>query len=149
MKLINFIFAIAIGAALLIPGCGCGAGISVGEGKKIGQIVKIGKHGLFCSTYEAEIIRGGFNGGSGINGSALNFSIKNKNLAESLMLAMEQQEEIELHYSKRSFSGPCYSETDTIAVGFKILNKKTMSESSETKISSKVEEINMNDELIN
>ncbi len=101
----------------------CGSGIDTGEGKKIGQIVKIGQHGMFCSTYEAEIIRGGLNGGSGVNGSSLHFTIKDKKLANQLEKAMEEQQEIELSYKQGKFTGFCYGETNIFATGFKILNK--------------------------
>jgi hypothetical protein len=103
---------------------GCGSGCNSGDGKKIGQIVKIGKHGVFCSTYEAELIRGGFNGGSGVNGTALDFTIKDKKLYQALVDSMENQQEIELTYEKRYLSGPCYSETNFIATGFRLLSPK-------------------------
>src|SRR5574338_632246 len=122
MKKVSCLISIFVSSIFLISGCG--AGCDAGEGKKIGQVVKIGEHGMFCPTYEAEIIRGGFNGGSGVNGTALDFSIKNRKLYEELITAMENQEEIELSFKKKKFSGPCYSETGTIATGFRILNPK-------------------------
>jgi hypothetical protein len=125
---------------------GCGGGIEAGDGKKIGQIVKLGKHGMFCPTYEGEIIRGGFNGGSGVNGAALDFTIKSQKLYDRLMIAMENQQEIELHYSKRNLTGICYSDTQTIATGFKLLNSNKEKEIVKEE---KVEEVNMEDELVN
>lgn len=104
----------------LIP-MGCGKGFNAGEGKKIGQIVKIGQHGMFCSTYEAEIIRGGLNGGSGVNGLALDFSITDQKLYEQLIEAMEKQQEIELSYTRGKFWGLCTGETGIFATGFKVL----------------------------
>lgn len=103
---------------------GCGSGCNSGDGKKIGQIVKIGEHGVVCPTYEAEIIRGGFSGGSGVNGLALDFTIKDEKLYQALIVSMEKQQEIELSYDKRAFSSPCYSETNIIATGFRVLNSK-------------------------
>ncbi len=44
---------------------GCGFSTSPGSGDKIGQIVKISKQGLIVKTWEAQLIRGGMNGGSG------------------------------------------------------------------------------------
>lgn len=108
--------------SLLFLSTGCGSGINAGEGKKIGRIVKIGEHGMICPTYEAEIIRGGFSDGSGVNGISLDFSIKDIKLYDELVVAMENQEEIELSYTKQNFSGFCYSETGTIATGFRVLN---------------------------
>lgn len=123
---------------------GCGSGFDSGEGKKIGQIVKIGSHGFFCSTYEAELIRGGFNGGSGVNGNALDFTIKSKKLYEQLTKAMENQQEVELHYSKRVLTGPCFGETSTIATSFKVLEKSEKVEVREVKaekVETKIEDI--------
>ncbi len=125
----NILFTLVASSFLLITGCG--AGFDSGDGKKIGQIVKIGEHGLFCSTYEAEIIRGGFSGGSGVNGLALDFTIKDKKLYEALVLSMEKQQEIELSYDKRAFSGPCYSDSNIIATGFRVLNHSKDSQSTE------------------
>lgn len=118
----NKLFTIIASSILFLSGCG--AGFDSGEGKKIGRIVKIGKHGMFCPTYEAEIIRGGFSDGSGVNGTSLHFTIKSEKLYDRLTAAMENQEEIELKYSKRAFTGPCFSDTDTIAVGFTVLKHK-------------------------
>lgn len=80
---------------------------------------------MFCTTYEGEIIRGGFNGGDGVNGNSLHFSIKNQKLVEALIKAMENEEEIELSYKHQVFSGPCYANSDYIATGFKVLKKKS------------------------
>lgn len=143
MKLKQLLIACVTSISLLSSGCG--SGFESGEGKKIGQIVKIGSHGFFCSTYEAELIRGGFNSGSGVNGNALNFTIKSKKLYEQLTKAMENQSEIELSYSRTAFSGPCYGESNIIATGFKVLEKKEIKaekvEKTE-KVETKIEEVN-------
>ncbi len=143
MKLKQLLLACVTSISLLSSGCG--SGFESGEGKKIGQIVKIGSHGFFCSTYEAELIRGGFNSGSGVNGNALNFTIKSKKLYEQLTEAMENQSEVELHYSRRAFSGPCYSETNVVATSFKVLEKTTekveVKEVKTEKVETKVEEV--------
>ncbi len=139
MKKLNQLLIACVTSLSLLTGCG--SGFDSGEGKKIGQIVKIGSHGFFCSTYEAELIRGGFNGGSGVNGNALDFTIKSKKLYEQLTKAMENQQEVELHYSKRAFSGPCYSETNVVATGFKVLEKKEVEEKKVEKAEVKAEKI--------
>lgn len=133
MKKLNQILLACLTSLSLLTGCG--SGFESGEGKKIGQIVKIGSHGFWCSTYEAELIRGGFNGGSGVNGNALNFTIKSKKLYEQLTKAMEDQSEVELHYSKRALTGLCFGETDTIATSFKVIKKK------EVEVEPKTEEV--------
>lgn len=55
---------------------------------------------------------------------ALDFTIKDEKLYQALLLSMEKQQEIELSYDKRAFSSPCYSETNIIATGFRVLNPK-------------------------
>lgn len=132
-----------LSSGLMLSSLGCGSGIDSGEGKKIGQIVKIGQHGVFCSTYEAEIIRGGLNGGTGVNGLALDFSIKEKKLYEQLVEVMEKQQEIELSYTRATMSGPCYSETGIFATGFKVLNGGTNADSANTN-STKIDPTNEN-----
>ncbi len=93
---------------------------------------------MFCSTYEAEIIRGGLSGGSGVNGLALNFTIKNKKLYQDLVLAMENQQEIELSFLRRGFYGFCYSETGLIATEFKILTKSEKKPEMKEKVSEEI-----------
>lgn len=107
---------------LLVLLVGCGRGINSGKGQKIGQIVKIAEHGMICTTWEGEIIRGGFNGGSGVNGTVLDFTILDRGLYERLKTAMEQQQEIELFYDKASLTGPCTSETSVFATDFRVLS---------------------------
>ena len=139
MKKLNQILLACLTSLSLLTGCG--SGFESGEGKKIGQIVKIGSHGFWCSTYEAELIPGGFNGGSGVNGNALNFTIKSKKLYEQLTKAMEDQSEVELHYSKRTLTGPCFGETDTIATSFKVLKKKVEEPKKEVEAKPKIKEV--------
>lgn len=121
MKSSNAVFAGVMTLVVLML-AGCGTGVSSGNGKKIGQIVKIGEHGMMCRTYEAEMIRGGFNGGSGVNGTPLDFTILDKKLYEQLVKVMEDQQEIELTYQRANFSGPCTSETGIFATGFTVLS---------------------------
>lgn len=124
MNKINYIFAAVLSSVLFLSGCG--SGCNSGDGKKIGRVVKIAKHGVFCTTYEGEIIRGGFNGGDGVNGNSLHFSIKSQKLVDALTKAMENQEEIELSYKHQVLSGPCYGNSDYIATDFKVLKKKNV-----------------------
>lgn len=83
-------------ASLLCTGCW-----DVGQGEKIGQVVKINeKSGYFCKTVEVEIVRGGFTGGSGVNGTSLRFTVeKNRKAAvELLKAAMLNGDEIQVKY---------------------------------------------------
>lgn len=90
-------------AALLIAGCGIA---SPGEGEKVGQIVRVNQHGFICKTWEAQIMRGGFNNGTGASGAAFDFTVANEAEAETLRGYMESQTEVVLKYRTH---GPFYS----------------------------------------
>ena len=84
-----------IAAALLFSGC-----YNIGQGEKIGQVVKINEaSGILCKTIEVEIIRGGFSNGSGTNGQALYFTIENNpDSLDIVKKAMENGSEIKVQY---------------------------------------------------
>ncbi len=88
-----------IGLVLLTS---CGANTPV-EGEKIGQIVKVSKSGIFSETWEAEMIRGGFQAGSGANGQSFHFTIPNVEMAKEAQRLMENQKEIILTYRTQGF----------------------------------------------
>lgn len=94
----------------------CGTGVKSADGKKIGQIVKLGEYGVLCKTYEGELIRGGFNSGSGANGAEFHFTILQKELYNKMMISMERQDEIEIEYTKSVLVGPCTA--DSASQGF-------------------------------
>ena len=54
---------IALAASLLLAGCG-----DTGGGEKNGTVTKLAVSGIFCKTNEMEIVRGGLNAGTGVNG---------------------------------------------------------------------------------
>lgn len=112
---------------LVVIGCllltSCGHGIQSGTGKKIGQVIQIGKHGMFCGTYEGKLVRGGFNTGSGVSGGVFNFTVDSEPLFTLLTQAMEKQQEIEIEYTKVSFSGPCTSESDHFVTRFRVVSE--------------------------
>lgn len=92
-------------AATTLMGC-----VLRGNGEKIGMITKIAKQGVFCPTWEAEIVRGGFSGGSGVNGQAFHFTIENDAQAEEIRKAMEEQREVKIHY-RSEFATFCRSDS--------------------------------------
>jgi hypothetical protein len=110
---------------------GCGYGIKSGDGKKIGQVVKMGQYGMVCDTYEGELVRGGFNGGSGVNGSAFHFSVKDEALYKRLLKVMEDQQEIEVTYTKSNFSGPCSGDAGVWVTDFRVLSMPSRPDESE------------------
>ncbi len=52
----------------------------MGNGEKVGQIIKLNRQGFFCKTYEAELIRGGLNNGSGAASTLFDFTIEDERL---------------------------------------------------------------------
>lgn len=91
------ILSLSIASLLLFTGCG-----EIAKGTKIGQVVKINESsGLFFKTVEIEMIRGGFNSGSGAQGSSLHFTVENDYDLSKLSLlkkAMIDGSEIEVDY---------------------------------------------------
>ena len=85
----SFIFPLAFVVLL----AGCGHGINSGTGKKIGQVIQLGQHGMICKTYEGKLVRGGFNTGSGVAGGVFEFTVDSPELFTLLNIAMEKQQE--------------------------------------------------------
>ena len=56
--------------------CSCTFRTDPGEGSKIGRIVKVSHQGMFFKTWEATLVRGGLNDGSGVIGRAFEFTIE-------------------------------------------------------------------------
>lgn len=81
-----------IGLALAVTACGLSG--SPGQTEKVGQIVKVSKVGLASKTWEAELVRGGFSGGQGVNGTAYDFTIESDSLAAVAQAYMEAQSEV-------------------------------------------------------
>ena len=88
-------------ATVLLTGCG-----EVAQGSKVGQVVKVNESsGLFCKSVEVEIIRGGFNAGSGAMGGSLHFTIENNpKMVEMVKKAMIDGSEVEVSYRQELVS---------------------------------------------
>lgn len=105
--------------SLLLTGCGINP--TNGTGEKIGQIVKVGKVGLFNKTWEAELIRGGFSDGSGTVGTQpFHFTIENEAMVKEAQEYMRNQTEVIVSYNiegvwelTRSDSGGKFAEKIT------------------------------------
>jgi iron complex outermembrane recepter protein len=77
----------------------CGINTSPGEGEKIGQIVKLNKQGIFNDTWEAELIRGGMTGGSGVVGiQPFDFTISSDSEADIINTYLKNQTEVVIKY---------------------------------------------------
>jgi hypothetical protein len=83
-------------AAPMLALVGCG---DMGSGEKMGTIIKLATHGVFCTTYEAELIRGGMSNGSGAFGVApFDFTIDKPELVAKVQAAVESQQEVKITY---------------------------------------------------
>lgn len=110
--------------ALSLTGC-----IENGTGEKIGVITKIAKQGFFCPTWEAEIIRGGFSGGSGVNGASFHFTVNSDAEAKLITEAMEGQKEVKIHYRSEVFTF-CRTESGHFMTELGIVDNKPKQEPS-------------------
>lgn len=77
----------------LLSGCW-----DMGGGEKIGSVTRLQRTGVFCKTWEGEIIRGGLNSGSGVVGNAFHFTVEDDALAQQVQKAMEAQQEVKISY---------------------------------------------------
>lgn len=101
---------ILVAALTLATGCGVG---NPSKGQKVGQIVRVEESGVIWKTWEAQLIRGGFNGGSGLMGAPFDFTIERKEDAIKAQTYMEKQTEVVLSYRSEGI----YSVTRTDSNG--------------------------------
>lgn len=85
--------------AVSLTGC-----LETGTGEKIGMVTKIAKQGAICPTYEGEIVRGGLNGGSGVNGASFHFTVESEEVAKKVKEVMENQQEVKITYRTEAAS---------------------------------------------
>lgn len=112
-----------VAIALSLPLLACG---DWGTSEKMGVITRISKQGWFCPTWEAEIIRGGMNAGTGVMGSAFHFTIEDAALVPIVTAAFEAQREVKItvHGERATF---CRSDS-----GNHFLTKITLIDQSNT-----------------
>jgi len=94
----------------------------MGGGEKVGTITRLNKSGVFCKTWEAEIIRGGFNGGSGVMGQAFHFTIENADLVKEVEKYMNNQQEVKITYKMEGITF-CRSDSDNFLAKIEPLNE--------------------------
>lgn len=70
-----------------------------GRGEKVGQIIKLNRQGVFCQTWEAELIRGGLNNGSGAASTLFHFTIEDQRLVPGVQAALDGQYEVKIFYN--------------------------------------------------
>lgn len=82
-----------------------------GYGEKVGQIIKLNKQGFFCKTWEAELIRGGMNNGSGAASTLFDFTIEDPRLVAAVQDALDKQYEVKIHYNMEAATA-CRSDSN-------------------------------------
>ena len=80
-----------------------------GYGQKVGQIVRMTNEGIVCKTYEAQLIRGGLNDGSGAFGiKSFEFTVP-EHLTDKVQAALDKQIEVVIDYDTNFFYATCNS----------------------------------------
>jgi len=93
--------------ALLCAGCW-----NTGTGEKVGTIIRLEKTGVFCQTWEAELIRGGLANGSGGFSTLFHFTIENRpDLVAKVQTYINQQTEVKVRYRGEGVTF-CRSDSD-------------------------------------
>jgi hypothetical protein len=94
---------VALILCLLLSGCWTNQ-----KGEKSGLLVKVSKEGLFWGTYEAELIRGGFNNASGANGASFHFTVgKTENkLVKTVLSLLDSNKQVIISYHCEFFVAP-------------------------------------------
>lgn len=74
--------------------------VQTSVGEKRGSIVKLERSGVFFKTYQGELIRGGFNSGSGANGTRFHFNLgtQDNDFVKSAFIALAQDKPVILTY---------------------------------------------------
>lgn len=94
----NKLFALAV---IIVAVGGCNR--HVGRGEKVGTIIKLSQEGYFYKTWEAELIRGGMNGGSGaFSTTPLHVTVSDESLLPAVQKAFDEQKEVVVTYSEYS-----------------------------------------------
>jgi prepilin-type N-terminal cleavage/methylation domain-containing protein len=98
--------------AIIIASCGGVCFNNPADGTKIGQIVKVTHSGILCKTWEAELIRGGMNNGSGAFGvQPFNFTISDDSTAGKVIQFMNDQTEVIIDYKTKGIYSPFTSDS--------------------------------------
>ena len=112
----KIIYVILLMVPLIFSGCW-----TTSEGKKIGQITAIAQQGLIIKTWEAQIVRGGINNGSGVTGQVTHFTVENNpELVKKLTNSMNNGTEVEVTFHEelvslfRSESGSMFADSAEI-----------------------------------
>lgn len=87
--------------------------ISTVTGQKSGVIVKCADEGFVFKTHECEIIRGGFNNGSGVNGNSFDFTVSDESIYQKILESMNKNSEVTLKYHSNHIC--TFTETENLS----------------------------------
>ncbi len=88
-----------LASSILLSGCW-----ETGTGEKVGVVTKLAKTGLFCKTWEGEIIRGGLTDGSGAMGQSFQFTIEDESLVPIIQDAVKHGKEVRIQYRSEAIT---------------------------------------------
>lgn len=87
-----------------------GFNLNPGRGEKVGQIVRYTEEGIVCKTFEAQLIRGGLNSGSGAFGiKPFEFTVTDPAMMQKVAQYMDSQEEVRITYDIDGIYATCNS----------------------------------------
>lgn len=107
---------LALCALALLSGCG-----DTGGGEKNGTITKLAVSGKICKTNEMEIVRGGLNGGTGVNGAAFDVTIEDPKLLKIAQDAIATGAEVQITYRTEWLTFCRSDSNNTFLTGIKII----------------------------
>jgi hypothetical protein len=98
--------------AVLTAGRSVFFNLSHGVGSNVGQIVRLENRGFSSKTWEAELIRGGMNAGSGVVGiKPFNFTIESEDLLAKVEQYRRTNTEVNISYRIEGICSPTRSES--------------------------------------
>lgn len=107
-----FLLGILTGLGLV----GCGEGITTERGKHRGYISDVSEHGVFCHTWEGQIMSG-----AGNSSMHYEFTITNEETFHELAQAQRLQQEVNVNYKSTILSGFCTSRHNDFVESVEIL----------------------------
>lgn len=107
MKKVICEIILLVAAVIIFSGCNR----FTGSGEKVGTVIKLAQEGYWYKTWEAELVRGGMNGGSGsFSVKPLHVTISDESLLPKVQKAFDEQKEVVVTYVEYANAFSTYSE---------------------------------------
>ncbi|MFA6227846.1 MAG: prepilin-type N-terminal cleavage/methylation domain-containing protein [Patescibacteria group bacterium] len=117
-SLVEFLVVMAILAILASIIVGSGGGCSVGDGERVGKVVKLSYKGVIWKTNEGQLILG--DKGT-ITNNTWDFSILDPDIYQQIKKAMEDQKLVRLSYHQNFLIRPWNGSTTYFITGVSIV----------------------------